>query len=289
MDQLTKGKNIDVSRVGFSAPKVLDNGAKLVYVNYNGGKFCVQTPWMTMPWAMSCFSEGPYPKYSAELSFKGMDDSGKDALELQQFHDKLIELEGKIVDAGVENSVSWFKKKTNSREVIEALFNPIVKVSKDKETGEPNGKYPPTFKAKVPQMNKNWEVKVFNTEGRQYQINDAESGDNLEDILVKYSKVRAIIQCVGLWVASGNFMCQWKLVKAEVDVPGNSGTHDFLPDSDDEDGDSDNQATEDTGNDGPQMLDDSSDEEDDDDQGEPSPEPQPVVKKTVRKKKVAKK
>ena len=265
MDQLTKGKNIDVSRVGFSAPKVLDNGAKLVYVNYNGGKFCVQTPWMTMPWAMSCFSEGPYPKYSAELSFKGMDDSGKDALELQQFHDKLIELEGKIVDAGVENSVSWFKKKTNSREVIEALFNPIVKVSKDKETGEPNGKYPPTFKAKVPQMNKNWEVKVFNTEGRQYQINDAESGDNLEDILVKYSKVRAIIQCVGLWVASGNFMCQWKLVKAEVDVPGNSGTHDFLPDSDDEDGDSDNQATEDTGNDGPQMLDDSSDEEDDDD------------------------
>lgn len=288
MDQLTKGKNIDVSRVGFSAPKVLDNGAKLVYVNYNGGRFCVQTPWMTMPWAMSCFSEGPYPKYSAELSFKGMDDSGKDALELQQFHDKLIELEGKIVDAGVENSVSWFKKKTNSREVIEALFNPIVKVSKDKETGEPNGKYPPTFKAKVPQMNKNWDVKVFNTEGRQYQINDAESGDNLEDVLVKFSKVRAIIQCVGLWVASGNFMCQWKLVKAEVDVPGNSGTHDFLPDSDDEDDDSDNQATEDTSNDGPQMLDDSSDEEDDD-QGEPSPEPQPVVKKTVRKKKVAKK
>ena len=103
MDQLTKGKNSDVSRVGLSAPKVLDNGAKLVYVNYNGGRFCVQTPWMTMPWAMSCFSEGPYPKYSAELSFKGMDDSGKDALELQQFHDKLIELEGKIVDAGVEN------------------------------------------------------------------------------------------------------------------------------------------------------------------------------------------
>ena len=281
MDQLIKGKNMDISKVGFSVPKVLDNGAKLVYVNYNGGKFCMQTPWMTMPWTMSCFSEGPYPKYSAELSFKGMDETP----ELQEFHDRFIELQDKIVDAGVENSVAWFKKKTSSREVIEALFNPIVKVSKDRETGEPNGKYPPTFKAKVPQMNKNWDVKVFNKEGRQYQINDAESGDNLEDVLVKFSKVRAIIQCVGLWVAAGNFMCQWKLVKAEVDVPGNSTAHDFLPDSDDEDaGDNEEQASpQASNNEGPQMLDDSSEEEED---AEPSPEP--VVKKTVRKKKVAK-
>ena len=39
----------------------------------------------------------------------------------------------KIIDGGSENSVSWFKKKTDSREVIEALFNPVLKVSKDKE------------------------------------------------------------------------------------------------------------------------------------------------------------
>ena len=178
MDQLIKGKNMDISKVGFSVPKVLDNGAKLVYVNYNGGRFSMQTPWMTMPWAMSCYSDGPYPKYSAELSFKGMDETP----ELQEFHDRFLELEQRIVEAGVENSVSWFKKKNASKEVIEALFNPIVKVSKDKETGEPNGKYPPTFKAKIPQMNKNWDVKVFNTEGKQFRINDAESGEHLEDV-----------------------------------------------------------------------------------------------------------
>lgn len=281
MDQLIKGKNMDASNVGFSAPKVLDNGAKLVYVNYNGGKFCLQTPWMSMPWDMSCFSEGPYPKYSAELSFRGMDESP----ELQQFHDKFIELQSKIVDAGVENSVAWFKKKNVSRELVDAQFNPIVKVSKDKETGEPNGKYPPTFKVKVPQMNKNWDVKVFNTEGKQYMINDVESGDTLEDVLVKHSKVRAIIQCVGLWVAAGSFMCQWKLVKAEVDVPGRSNAHDFLPDSDDE-GDSDsNDNSNENSSSGPQMLDDSSDEDEEEDQAEPSPEPVPVVKKKVRKKK----
>ena len=51
-----------VSKVSFSTPRVLDNGAKLVYVNYNSGKFCVQTPWMTMPWKMGVYTEDKYPK-----------------------------------------------------------------------------------------------------------------------------------------------------------------------------------------------------------------------------------
>ena len=48
MEQLVKGKSIDVSKVSTSAPKPLDNGSKLVYVNYGGPmtKFNVQTPWM---------------------------------------------------------------------------------------------------------------------------------------------------------------------------------------------------------------------------------------------------
>ena len=40
---LVKGKNIDTSKV-FSTPRTLDNGAKLVYVNYDGGRFSIQTP-----------------------------------------------------------------------------------------------------------------------------------------------------------------------------------------------------------------------------------------------------
>ena len=39
MSQLIKGKNIDVNKVQFSDPNTLDNGAKLVYVNYNNSKF----------------------------------------------------------------------------------------------------------------------------------------------------------------------------------------------------------------------------------------------------------
>ena len=39
MTSLTKIKNIDISRVTSSDPRILDNGAKLVYINYNNSRF----------------------------------------------------------------------------------------------------------------------------------------------------------------------------------------------------------------------------------------------------------
>ena len=62
---LVKAKNISSTSITTSKPKTLDNGAKLVYVNYNGGRFNVQTPWLKIPWDLSCYDEGPYPKYSS--------------------------------------------------------------------------------------------------------------------------------------------------------------------------------------------------------------------------------
>ena len=120
---LVKGKNIDTSVVSFAVPRTLDNGAKLVYVNYNGGRFSVQTPWMNMPWKMGVFTDGEFPKYSIDLSFKGMDENK----ELQEFHDKMKAVEQKIIDGGLENSVPWFKKKIASREGVVEKFNPIIK------------------------------------------------------------------------------------------------------------------------------------------------------------------
>ena len=284
MSALVKGKNIDVSKVTFSTPRVLDNGAKLVYVNYNNGRFSVQTPWMEMPWKMGVYTESEYPKYSIDLSFKGMDDSP----ELQSFHDKLLELEQKIIDGGFDNSVAWFKKKKTTREVVEAIYNPFVKVSKDKETGEPDGKWPPSMKLKVPRRDGTWECKIQDSNGVM-KINDSENPVNLEDVLVKNTRVRGIMQCVGLWIASGNYMCQWKLIKGEVEVPDGYANQDFLEDTDDEDG---NQPTqlEDSDED---ATGDGNDNDDASSSPEPSPAPEPelppppkkkVVRRVVKKK-----
>ena len=227
---LVKGKNINTSGISFAVPRTLDNGAKLVYVNYNQGRFSVQTPWMTMPWKMGAFTDGEYPKYSLDLSFKGMEEGN----ELQAFHDKMKEVEQKIIDGGCENSVAWFKKNIKSRDGVVEKFNPVIKESRDKETGEPDGKWPPSMKVKVPRRDGVWEFKVSNKDGTQYKINDTENPDNCEDLFVKNTKVRGIIQCVGLWIASGNYMCQWKITKAEVEVPETFSNDDFLDDSDNE-------------------------------------------------------
>ena len=301
MSTTIKGKNINVSKLAFSQPRVLDNGAKLVYMNYDGGRLSVQSPWMTLPWKMGVYTEGEYPKYSIDLSFKGMENDP----DLQAFHDRLQDVETKIIDAGFENSVSWFKKKKSTREVVEAIFNPILKVSKDKETGEPDGKWPPTMKLKVARKNGVWEsnkdkpLVVKSRDGHQYKIN---SEDNLEEIFRKNTRLRVKMSCVGLWVASGNYMCQWQLTHAEVEVPEDAEGDDFLPDSDEEGEDGTTTTT--TGESGGVVVDDSDGDGEDGEDGEdvsgddgsdnaePSPEPAPepeTPKKRVVKRKVVKK
>jgi hypothetical protein len=271
---IVKGKNIDVSQINISQPKVLDNGAKLVYVNYGGGRFNIQTPWMEVPWDLSCYDEGPFPKYSCEISFKGMDDDAA----LKTFHDKMLEVEERLVEAGVENGTSWFKMPKNkiNTEIISSKFGHIVKVSKDKATGEPDGKYAPTMRLKVACRDNVWKTKLQAKDGDAFNINGDSPETPIQNIIVKNAKMKCIMSCVGLWIASGNYMCQWELTRAEVDVPESAGGGEFLPDSDDEDETSVSVSS------APTMLDDTDD--DDEEEGEAAVAP----KKKIVKKKVVK-
>jgi len=197
----------------------------------------MQTPWMKLPWEMKEFVDNDTRKLTLTLSFDGIAENPK----LQAFHDRMVELEQRIIQGGVENSMAWFKKKNLSREVVENLFNPMIKVSTDKETGEPDGKWPPSMRAKVPyRVDKEsglgtYDCKVFNSEDmKQFNINGADPEHDLADVFVKGARVRCLLQCVGLWIASGNYMCQWKVTKAEVEVPEGYGNDNFLPESEDE-------------------------------------------------------
>ena len=302
MDTVQKGTKIDATKIGFAPPNVLANGAKLVWVNYDSTRFNVETPWMTLPWAMSSFTEGEFPKHSITLSFRGMDDdtTGKSDKELKQirglkdFHDRLCDVDNVLIDGAVNNSKEWFKKASISRDVAENLFNPIIKVSRDKDTGEPDGKFAPTMRVKVPQRDGIWECKVFDKDGKnQFMINEGlplddaalrrgdRPGTRMEDIMTKNSKIKCILNCVGLWVASGNYMCQWKLTMARVDVAKSSLNVGFGSDSDDDE-DTDGGSAQ------PAAVEDS---DGSDPEPEPEPEPEVVVTppkvKKPRKKKAA--
>ena len=123
--------------------------------------------------------------------------------------------------------MAWFKKKNAKKDVVQAMFNTVIKVPTDKDTGEELTQYPKRMRLKIPFKDDKFECEVFDTEGNPID-------KPLDEVLVRGSKVKAIIQCVGLWISSGNYNCQWKLVRCQVDVP-ETGSNDFLPDSDSED------------------------------------------------------
>ena len=48
-----KPEDINVNEIACAEPKMMGNGGKQVYLNYQGSKVVVQTPKMTLPWNMS--------------------------------------------------------------------------------------------------------------------------------------------------------------------------------------------------------------------------------------------
>lgn len=292
MDSIILPTAFDVSKVTLGAVKTLDNGGKTVYVSYDGKPMILQTPEMVAPFGLSKFeTDKGVPKYSIDLSFKDREKRKG----LQAFYDNMLKLNDVMIQQGLENSMSWFRKKHNTTDVVEALFNPTIKFPKDKMTGEITDKYPPTFKISLP-VNKEGQFTcdVYN--------NNCELID-LKDIDVKGANVTAIIRCMGVWLAGGKFGITWKVVQLRVvqsnvikgfafkdieddkivdeDFTGdNESVHtdsapDVIPDSDAED-ESVNSPVKAVAEE-PQNDD---DEEDDIEK--------PVVKKTVRRKTVAK-
>ena len=112
--QIVKSDKFSCSNVEYSDPKKLQHGGQAIYLNYDGKPLILQTPKMSMPWGMGKF-DGDIPKYSVDLSFKGMDNSES----LQSFYSALNQLDEKLVEDGVSNSMQWFKKKKQTKKLNE--------------------------------------------------------------------------------------------------------------------------------------------------------------------------
>lgn len=227
-------KNFDTTKLKYSELKIMKSGAKSVYINYNGNKVNLQTPVLNIPYGVNDNMQfikkddnrkDEERKYDVTVSFKGMDENTK----IQQFHDKMKELENKIIDDAFTNRLVWFKNNYGgNKEVIANMFTPIVKHDKDKLTGEYANKYPPTFKAKIP----------YNSFENKFEFDcyDMDNNEtNFNDILLnlKGGKAQFIIQLSGIWFSAGMFGCSWKIVSAKFQQI-NTSKLTFVQDSDDD-------------------------------------------------------
>ena len=227
-------KNFDVDNLKYSELKIMKSGAKSIYLNYKGAKVNLQTPILNIPYGVNDNTQfinkdetrkDEERKYDITVSFKGMDENPK----IQQFHDKMKELEQKIINDAFTNRLVWFKNNySGNKDVVSNMFTPIVKHDKDKITGEYANKYPPTFKAKIP----------YNSAENKFDFDcyDMENNEiNFHDVLgnLKGGKAQFIIQLSGIWFSAGMFGCSWKIVSAKFQQI-NTSKITFVADSDDE-------------------------------------------------------
>jgi len=220
---IIKAHNVDSKKLSLSDPKTNENGGKCIYLNYNNNPIIIQTPKVTLPYNMSIYDKGEYPKYSVEISFRDMETNPK----IQGFYENMEKLDKLIVNTAVDNSMTWLKKKKVHQDVVSALFTTNIKLSKDKETGELDGKYPPTMKLKLP-------VRDGKPGFDIYDFSKQKLDKPLEELFVKGSTLAALIKCSGIWIISGKIYCSWTVCQTMIDAPTTIESYSFIDDSDDE-------------------------------------------------------
>merc|ERR1712118_158327 len=106
-----------------------------------------------------------------------------------------------------------FKKKSMTEDVLRALYSKQLRESKDKETGEPDGKWPDTIKVKLPYKNERFACEVYDNKKQEVDLS------NLENILVRGCEIQALIECGGVWFAGGKYGVSWKIIQMKVTAP----------------------------------------------------------------------
>lgn len=197
--------DVDLNEVSLGTPKSLDNGGKMIPMFHKGKQFIMQIPVMNAPYGISRYpGDGKGDdKLSLDLSFKGCDSNPQ----VKEFLELMKQLDAKCVEQAFKNGFTWFKKKFASQDVVEALYTPMVKYSKDKETGEVTDKYPPTVKLSIPMRDGACKVEVYDSSRNQISIDDVD---------LKGADVTAIIQSNGVWVAGGKFGCKFRVLQMKV-------------------------------------------------------------------------
>lgn len=225
-------KNVDVSKIKYSAPRTLDNQSKSVYVNYESGSITIQTPLVRLPYGIGDWndkndtkgsSDDKIKKYDLNFSFDGSDSNSK----IKDLLDKMLEIEKKIAEDAFENRLAWLDDDYDGiKSVVSKLFTPIVKYDKDKVTKKVTGKYPPTVKCKLPYDTRS---DIFTFVSQDMNGEEIDFKTIMRNL--KGAKARLIIQLSGIWIAGGRYGCTWKVVRGRFEVTKPSAV-DFIEDSD---------------------------------------------------------
>jgi hypothetical protein len=190
-----------------------NNNGRTIYASYsdpNHNGLVLETPWMKLPYGVSVWSnDGNGPdRHSLNMSFASEYSKVNEVDEFKQFIQNLDEF---FVAQYHKNSGAWKQKTYLNPEVVRELYTSMYKVSVDKDGN--TDKYPPTFKLNLPQRDGEYTFPTVDSRNKPIVLTKANSTG---------AHAKAIIKCVGMWLAGGKFGCTWRLTNLMV-IPKDTG------------------------------------------------------------------
>lgn len=231
-------RSIDVSRVVFAQGQAKAGRNPSINFKYDGNNLQILVPRVGFPGGVLIRDgESGNTSYTLIGSMKGCDTYAKDHApeslgDMGKFYNFLIDMDERIIGAAVENSVKWFGKK-RSEEAIRDSYKRIVSVSVDKVDGEyvPNGKYPPSFRVKVPVYDNKVSTEIVDASRNPVYATPT----SLVSVFPKGVEVNMVISGSIYVIAGGSFGVTWRLNSAQVFHRAKITARDIFADEDEVD------------------------------------------------------
>lgn len=202
--------------VKYSKPKVNSAGGKSVGIlnAASNSATYISTPLM-LTWGVNEFVDDKSGKvsYDMSLQFPSEEYAKK---ECTDFLNNMIEFEDMVKRDAIKNSKEWFGKAKMSEDAVDALWTPMVKYPKDKETGEADLSRSPTLRVKIPFWEGVWKTELYDVNSTQIFPDTDNAMITPKDLIAKGANVALVILCGGIWFANGKFGVTWKLFQGVV-------------------------------------------------------------------------
>jgi len=220
-ERIIDGTLFNVNDIMYTTPKASPQGAKSVNILNKKTKtiLTLSTPLM-LTWGASEFVDQTSGvgdgKFTMSLQFPSKEYENEDTA---AFFKNIKALEDKIKSDALVYSKDWFGKIHKSSEVVDALWTPMLKYTKNKATGDYDYTKAPTLKIKLAQWENVFSGEIYSEDGDKLFPNPSTPGVTPLDYLKKGTNIMTLIQFAGIWFVNGKFSASWKLVQAVVQKP----------------------------------------------------------------------
>jgi hypothetical protein len=201
----------------YTKPKVNSVGGRSVgIVNSKTSTVLNLSSPLMLTWGVNDFTDEKSGKVSYDLALQFPND-GFETPATKKFLANITAFEKRIKEDAITNSKEWFSKPKMTADAVDALWTPILKYPKNKDTLEADMTRAPTLKVKLPFWDGQWkELELYDVDMQPIFPDASNPALSPKDLIAKGSHIAVSIQCGGIWFANGKFGVTWKLFQAIV-------------------------------------------------------------------------